>query len=203
MNESGSLKVRGLFIGNDDECYEKAAQLSQKVNIHKLDKRLQKVVVHLDPQEFKSTWLGNKSIYRTRMAIGDGGELLVLAPGINMFGEDPQIDALIRQFGYRGTPYTMAAIKDHSHLQNNLSAAAHLIHGSSEDRFSITYCTGGLDRNTIEGVGFNYAPVDKMLERYHPESLSEGYNCMPDGEEIYYISSPGSGLWACKESFEV
>lgn len=203
MDECGSLKVRGLFIGNDDECYNKAAQLSQAVNIHKLDKPLQKVVVHLDPQEFKSTWLGNKSIYRTRMAIGDGGELVVLAPGIKMFGEDSQIDALIRQFGYRGTPNTMDAIKAHGHLQNNLSAAAHLIHGSSEDRFSITYCTGGLDRNAVEGVGFKYAHVGTMLERYRPESLTEGYNRMPDGEEIYYISSPGSGLWALRERFGV
>jgi nickel-dependent lactate racemase len=201
MDESGSLKVRGLFIGNDDECYRLAARLSQTVNIHQLDKPINKAVVYLDPTEYKSTWLGNKSIYRTRMAIADGGELVVLAPGIKMFGEDPQIDALIRQFGYRGTPNTMTAIKNHPELKNNLSAAAHLIHGSSEDRFSITYCTGGLDSNAIEGVGLRYAPVDRMLERYNPVKLSEGYNQMPDGEEIYYISSPGSGLWALKEKF--
>jgi nickel-dependent lactate racemase len=201
MASDGSLKVRGLFIGNDDECYNKAAQLSQTVNIHQLDKPLQKVVVHLDPLEFKSTWLGNKSIYRTRMAIADDGELLILAPGVKMFGEDLQIDALIRQFGYRGTPFTMNAINNHDHLKNNLSAAAHLIHGSSEDRFTITYCTGGMDKSTIENVGFQFESVEKMIKRYNPLSLSEGYNTMPDGEEIYYISAPGSGLWACKEKF--
>lgn len=201
MASDGTLKVRGLFIGNDDECYNMAAQLSQMVNIHQLDKPLKKVVVHLDPLEFKSTWLGNKSIYRTRMAIADDGELLILAPGVKMFGEDPQIDALIRQFGYRGTPFTMDAIKKHDHLQNNLSAAAHLIHGSSEDRFTITYCTGEIDKSTIESVGFRYDSVNHMLDRYKPASLTEGHNCMPDGEEIYFISNPGSGLWACKEKF--
>jgi nickel-dependent lactate racemase len=201
MASDGTLKVRGLFIGNDDECYNKAAQLSQTVNIHQLDKPLKKVVVHLDPLEFKSTWLGNKSIYRTRMAIADNGELLILAPGVKMFGEDLQIDALIRQFGYRGTPFTMDAINNHDHLKNNLSAAAHLIHGSSEDRFKITYCTGGMDKSTIENVGFLFESVDHMIERYNPLSLSEGFNTMPDGEEIYYISAPGSGLWACKEKF--
>lgn len=51
----------------------------------------------LDRDEFKSTWLGNKSIYRTRMAMADGGELIVMAPGVTKFGEDPAIDALIRR----------------------------------------------------------------------------------------------------------
>jgi nickel-dependent lactate racemase len=195
----GLLKVRGLFIGVDDECYRKAAALSQEVNIHSLDAPLEKVVVYLDPVEYKSTWLGNKSIYRTRMALADGGELVVLAPGITTFGEDEEIDALIRQFGYRGTPATMAAVKKHPSLKNNLSAAAHLIHGSSEGRFSITYCAGGLTAKEVEGAGFGYAPLDAMAARYNPATLSEGYNRMPDGEEIYYISSPGTGLWASKE----
>lgn len=201
MDSSGQLKVRGIFIGNDEDCYLEAARLSQQVNINTLDKPLNKVVVHLDPMEFKSTWLGNKSIYRTRMAIADGGELVVLAPGVKMFGEDPQIDALIRQFGYRGTPTTLEAVKNSAHLQDNLSAAAHLIHGSSEGRFTITYCTEALKRSEVEAVGFVHAPVEQMIRQYDPLTLSEGFNRMPDGEEIYYISSPGTGLWAWKQKF--
>lgn len=197
----GSLKVRGLFIGSDGECYRKAAALSQRVNIHLLDAPLKKVVVYLNPHEFKSTWLGNKSIYRTRMAIADGGELIVLAPGVRMFGEDGAIDALVRKFGYHGTPSTMAAVETDETLRNNLSAAAHLIHGSSEGRFKVTCCAGGLSKEEVESVGFRYAPVEKMTDRYNPESLSEGYNRMANGEEIYFISSPGTGLWAAREKF--
>jgi len=66
---SGRLVMRGLFIGDDEEVFLKAAALSAKVNFDILDEPLRKVVVFLDPAEFKSTWLGNKSIYRTRMAI--------------------------------------------------------------------------------------------------------------------------------------
>ncbi|MBN1576917.1 MAG: DUF2088 domain-containing protein [Chitinispirillaceae bacterium] len=201
-DERGTTKIRGFFIGNDDECYQRAAHLSRAVNVHALEKPLAKVVVYLDPLEYKSTWLGNKSIYRTRMAIADGGELVVLAPGVKLFGEDPQIDALIRTFGYRGTPAIMKAVKKNEGLQNNLSAAAHLIHGSSEGRFSITYCAGGLDRKEIEKAGFKYAPLNEMMKRYDPKTLSEGYNRIPDGEEIYYISAPGTGLWAWREKFE-
>ena len=197
----GALAVRGLFIGNDRECFLRAASLSRQVNIHVLDKKISKTVVYLDPLEYKSTWLGNKSIYRTRMAIADHGELVVLAPGIKMFGEDPEIDRLIRKFGYKGTPAVMQHIAADGPLKNNLSAAAHLIHGSSEGRFTITLCAGGLGRQEVEDVGFGYAPVNEMLERYDPEVLSEGHNRIHDGEEIFFISNPAIGLWASKGNF--
>jgi len=200
-NEAGELVTRGLFAGNDD-AYQDGAALSQQVNLDLLDEPLKKVVVYLDPSEFKSTWLGNKSIYRTRMAIADQGELIVLAPGVKMFGEDKEIDRLIRKYGYRGTPYTLKMVKENEELNNNLSAAAHLIHGSSEGRFSITYCSGELTKEEIEGVGFEYSDPVEMMSKYDPLKLKDGFNAGADGEEIFYISNPGLGLWALKSQFE-
>jgi hypothetical protein len=166
-----------------------------------LDKPLKKVVVYLDPSEFKSTWLGNKSIYRTRMALDDGGELIVLAPGLKEFGEDKEIDRLIRKYGYLTTPEILELTNNNEDLKNNLSAAAHLIHGSSENRFSITYCPGYLTQQEIESVNYRYADLDEMMLKYNPEQLKDGFNTMPDGEEIFYISNPALGLWAFKERF--
>jgi nickel-dependent lactate racemase len=198
----GQLKVRGLYIGDDMECFNLAATLSLKVNFLMLDEELTKVVVYLDPAEFKSTWLGNKSVYRTRMAIATGGELIVLAPALKEFGEDKQIDALIRKYGYVGTPKVLQLVKDNEDLKNNLSAAAHLIHGSSEGRFSITYCPGYLTKQEIESVNFKYADLQEMTGKYNPQKLKDGFNTMPDGEKIFYISNPALGLWAYKERFK-
>jgi len=197
--DDSKLKVRGIYIGNDSECFHRAAELSLKVNFQIVDEPLKKVVVYLDPSEFKSTWLGNKSIYRTRMAIADGGELIILAPGLKEFGEDRQIDALIRKYGYVGTQKTLQYVKETDDLKNNLSAAAHLIHGSSEDRFSITYCPGHLSKHEIESVNFAYADLVTMMKKYNPEKLTDGFITMPDGEKIFYISNPALGLWAHKE----
>jgi nickel-dependent lactate racemase len=193
-----NLQLCGLYVGDDTECFNLAADLSMIVNFQVLDKPLKKVVCYLDPSEFKSTWLGNKSIYRTRMAIADNGELIVLAPGLKEFGEDKEIDRLIRKYGYVGTPKVLKAVADNDELKNNLSAAAHLIHGSSEDRFNITYCPGHLSEQEITKAGFNYASLDKMMEKYNPEKLKDGFNTV-DGEEIFYISNPALGLWASKE----
>jgi nickel-dependent lactate racemase len=200
-NAAGKLVCRGLYIGDDEECFVKAAELSVQVNFEMMDREIQKAVVYLDPGEFKTTWLGNKSVYRTRMAIADGGDLVVLAPGVKEFGEDKTIDGLIRKYGYRGTPATLEAVKNHEDLAGNLSAAAHLIHGSSEGRFKITYCPGGLTREEVEGVNFAYADLDEMSRRYDPAKLKDGFNDV-DGEEIFYISNPALGLWAYKERFQ-
>jgi nickel-dependent lactate racemase len=197
-DDSGRLVMRGLFIGDDEQVFLRAAELSSKVNFDILEEPLKKVIVFLDPSEFKSTWLGNKSIYRTRMAMADGGELIVLAPGVMEFGEDREIDRLIRKYGYRGTPATLEALKNNPELESNLGAAAHLIHGSSEGRFSITYCPGRLSRHEIESVNFNYGNCKEMMAKYKPEALKDGLNTLPGGEEVFFISNPALGLWAWK-----
>ena len=193
--KDGGLAVRGLYVGDDVECFLRAAELSVKVNFEHLDEPIRKAVVYLDPHEYHSTWIGNKAVYRTRMALADGAELVILAPGVREFGEDKRIDQLIREYGYHGTPATIAAVEANPDLAAELGAAAHLIHASSEGRFRITWCPGQLSREEIEGVGFSYGELDDMLERYDPDKLSHGYNKV-DGEEIFFIANPGLGLWA-------
>ena len=183
--------MRGLYVGDDMRTFALAARLSQQVNFDLLERPLKKALVYLDPLEFKSTWLGNKAVYRTRMAMADGGELIILAPGLKEFGEDPAIDRLIRKFGYRGTPATLAAVKASAELRDNLSAAAHLIHGSSEGRFRITYCPGPqLSPETIRAVGFDAADLKTALDRYCPHQLHEGYNRLPDGDGVVLYQQP-------------
>lgn len=197
----GELGVKGLYIGDDSECFNKAAAHSLEENFTLLENPLDKVVVYLQPDEFRSTWLGNKSVYRTRMAIADGGELIVLAPGIKEFGEDREIDSLIRKYGYTGSEELLNAVRENSDLQGNLSAAAHMIHGSSEGRFSITYCCGKLSKEEVEGANYRFADYGEAVKRYPPESLKDGKNILPGGEEIYFISNPALGLWSSKDRF--
>lgn len=197
----GGLATRGLFVGDDVECFHRAAELSLQVNFEMMDEPLRKVVVYLDPQEFHSTWLGNKAVYRTRMALADGAELIILAPAVKEFGEDRTIDALIRKYGYRGTPATLEAVAKNQDLAADLSAAAHLIHGSSEGRFTIRWCPGHLTREEIEGVGFAYGDLRSMMRKYDPERLQQGFNTV-DAEEVFFVGNPGLGLWAHRGRFK-
>ena len=198
----GSIRTHGLFIGEGRECLTEAVRLAQEKNIDFVEHGLKKCVVYLDPSEFKSTWLGNKAIYRTRMAMADGGELIVLAPGVTKFGEDAQVDALIRKYGYRGRLHTLEEFKkpENQDLRDNMGAAAHLIHGSSDGRFTITYAVKNISREEIDSVGFRSADYDEMAARYDPHKLHYGYNTV-DGETVYYIPNPALGLWIDREKF--
>lgn len=199
----GESVMHGLFIGEGRDCLTEAVKLAQEKNIDFVEHGIQKCVVYLEPSEFKSTWLGNKAVYRTRMAIADGGELIVLAPGVTKFGEDAQCDALIRKYGYRGRLHTLEQFNksENSDLRENMGAAAHLIHGSSDGRFSITYAVKDIGQKEIESVGFRAASYDEMLKKYDPSKLQYGYNTI-DGEQIYYIPNPALGLWINREKFD-
>jgi nickel-dependent lactate racemase len=199
--KNGGLAVRGLYIGDDLECFLKAAKLSLEVNFEMLSKPIKKAVVYLDPREFHSTWIGNKAIYRTRMALADGAELIILGPGVREFGEDKGIDAMIRKYGYRGTPATLKAVRENADLAADLSAAAHLIHGSSEGRFKIVWCPAKLSREEIERVGFDFGELQAMTRKYDLEKLRHGWNEV-NGEEIFFVANPGLGLWAHRSRFE-
>ncbi|MCD8299592.1 MAG: lactate racemase domain-containing protein, partial [Clostridiales bacterium] len=178
------IHTHGLFIGDTRKTLEDAIALTQQKNLTFVETGIKKCVVYLNPEEFHTTWLGNKSVYRTRMAIADGGELIVLAPGVEGFGEDPQVDTLIRKYGYRGRLHTLEEFEkpENTDLRENMGAAAHLIHGSSDGRFTITYAVKNISKEEIAGVGFIPADYDEMAAKYDPEKLAPGYNTV-DGEE--------------------
>lgn len=198
----GKIRTHGLFIGEGRNCLTEAVKLAQEKNIDFVEHGLKKCVVYLDPSEFKSTWLGNKAVYRTRMAMADGGKLIILAPGVERFGEDEQVDKLIRKYGYKGRLHTLEEFNkpENEDLRANMGAAAHLIHGSSDDRFSITYAVKDISQEEIAGVGFIPASYDEMAKKYDPGKLNYGYNTV-DGEEVYFIPNPALGLWINKEKF--
>lgn len=197
----GNVRTHGLYASDDEASFLAGAPLVQRLNLDLVEKPLRKVVVYLDPHEFRSTWVGNKAIYRTRMAIADEGELLVLGPGVRRFGEDAGIDRLIRRHGYRGTERTLEQVRKDPELGASLSAAAHLIHGSSEGRFRVRWAAGGLSPGEIQAAGYEWADVGPLLQRYAKERLADGFNRLPDGEEIFFVSNPGLGLWALREKF--
>ncbi|MBQ7542973.1 MAG: DUF2088 domain-containing protein [Clostridia bacterium] len=194
-SEHDETHIHGLCIGSTRDVFEQAVSLSQQLNLTHLDRPIRKAVVYLDPREFKSTWLGNKAVYRTRMAIADGGDLVILAPGVRKFGEDAENDRLIRKYGYVGRENILRLVEENEDLRENLSVAAHLIHGSSDGRFRITYCTKELTGDEVRGAGFGFIPYDEAVRRYDPQSLTDGFVTLPDGEEIFYISNPALGLW--------
>lgn len=198
-NDAGELVHTGAFVGDDLETYLQAARQSREQNITVFDEPIAKMVCVMQADEFASTWVANKAVYRTRMALADGAELVIIAPGLTRFGEQSEVDAFIRKYGYCGTPRVMSQYAANADMQDLGHATAHLIHGSSEGRFTITYAPGHLARQEIETVGFQYADLAATLARYEPDHRQEGWNTTSDGERFYFIPTPSAGLWATRE----
>jgi nickel-dependent lactate racemase len=198
-NSQNELVHTGLYVGDDLETYLSAARQSREQNITVFDKAVKKMVCVMQEDEFVSTWVANKAVYRTRMALADEGELLIIAPGLKRFGEQPEVDALIRKYGYTGTPRVLEQYRIQPDMQDLAHATAHLIHGSSEGRFKITYAPGHLTKAEVEGVNFGYADLQQTLARYQPDKLKEGWNRTADGEEFFFIPTPSAGLWSTRD----
>jgi nickel-dependent lactate racemase len=198
-NDSGKLVHTGVYVGDDLETYLGAARQSREQNITVFDEPVPKIVCVMQGDEFFSTWVANKAVYRTRMVLADGGELVIIAPGLKRFGEQPEVDTFIRKYGYVGTLRVMDMYRQNLDMQDLAHATAHLIHGSSEDRFTITYAPGFLTKEEIEGVNFRYAELNATVDRYRPEQCQEGWNTTADGERFYFIPTPSAGLWATRE----
>jgi len=187
--------VRGLYAGDDHSVFYRAGELSAQVNCFRLPEAPKKIVVWMDPSKYKKTWVANKAIYRTRMAIGDGGKLVIIAPGVERFGEHDDVDQLIRRYGYRTTPEVIEMVAKNEDLRANLSAAAHLIHGSTENRFEVEYCAGGLTAKEIESVGFGHGSHETATSEYCIHTIQDGWNTSRSGERFFFIRNPGLGLW--------
>lgn len=198
-NDTGELIHTGVFVGDDLDTYLEAAKLSREQNITVFDEPIGKIVAVMQADEFRATWVANKAVYRTRMAMADGGELLVIAPGVERFGEQPEVDELIRKYGYISQAEVLELFPHSADMQDIPHGTAHLVHGSSEGRFTIRYAPGGLTREDIESVGYQYADVDEALARYNPDVLKDGWNTLPDGEKVFFISTPSAGLWSTRD----
>jgi hypothetical protein len=194
--ENSDTCLNGLFIGNTREPFKRAAELSSKLNIVHVPRRTKKMVAYLDPMELKTTWVGNKGVYRTRMVIEDGGELIILAPGVKAFGENEEMDMMTRKYGYKGRDYILELFNA-GVFRESIMSAAHLIQGSSDGRFTITYATypENLSKEEINSVGYEWMDINEALKLYDPNTLKDGFHTTKDGEEFYFVKTPALGLW--------
>jgi hypothetical protein len=197
------LSGRGGTGRSGAAAFREAAALSRQRNITVVGEPWGRATCWLDAREYRSTWLGNKAVYRTRRALATGAELIVLAPGVERFGEDPEIDRLIRRHGYVGRDAVLAAAADDAELRASPGTTAHLIHGSSEGRFSITYCTdpdgGGLTPEELSDVGYGWRPLAGELAHLGVDATTPtGPAVDSRGERFAHVARPSLGLWVAR-----
>lgn len=189
---------KGVYIGQGREPYNMAVNLSKKVNFNLVDRPIDKCVVWMDPHSYHSTWVTNKAIYRTQLAVKPGGEIIIIAPGVHTFGENDLADGIIRKYGYTPRDKMLELRKTEPTLRDNLSLAGHLIHGCPEG-IRVTYCTDKLSREEVEKANFGYMSVEEALAKYPCQNWKTGWQKANDGNEVYFVANAALGLWCCEE----
>jgi nickel-dependent lactate racemase len=209
-DEDGFPCVKGFFMGDDFETHAKAAALSEKLNVDYLDEAAEDVVVYLDPDEYKSFWLGNKAVYRTGMGIARGGRLHVLAPGVRSFSdsaEQGERERLIEEVGYKGLSHVRKCLESTPGLKDNLSVAAHCVHGSplmddgGDPLFEIIYYTNPnhMPRKRVENAGFKWGDYGQVEDVSLPDSQGFHDNFgIGRSKKVYFVPDPGMALLKVK-----
>ena len=78
----------------------------------------------------------------------------------------------------------LALYKTEADMQAIPHGVAHLIHGSSEGRFTIPLCAGpSIGRRRSSRSATSMPTLSETQRRYDPAKMKEGWNTMPDGEE--------------------
>ena len=63
---------------------------------------------------------------------------------------------------------------------------------------------GGLTKEEVESVGYDYGDIDQAMKRYDVTKLKDGWNIdIVTGDKYFYVSNPAVGLWAYRGRFEV
>ena len=149
-------------------AFRAAADLARRTNIDIVDEPLDRVACWLDPVEMRSTWLGNKAVYRTRMAIADGGELIVLAPGVDALRRGPgdrHADPPPRLPGHAGDPRRRRATIPNwppTSVPRPTSCTAAPRAGSGSSGAPTR--PRALTRDEVEAVGYEWRPLRDELE---------------------------------------
>ena len=127
--------------------------------------------------------------------VAEDGEIIIIAPGVCVFGENDLADKAIRKYGYRPREEMLELYKSDPMLKENMSLAGHLIRSVPSLKTKITYCTNKLTREEIEHANFCYMTVEEALEAYPCENWETGWKTLPNGEEIYFVRNAALGLW--------
>lgn len=189
----------GFYAGVGEEAYLQAALLSRQHNVTVVEEGLQRVVAFFPGLRFASLWDVQQLLPRLAMCLADGGELILLAPGIERLAADDAPLAVYRRTGYLGAAELRERQRTDPELGNEPWLATHLLNGSTNGRSKIYHALDGIDAETLRALNLWPMELEETLFRYRPAKAKAGWNITNEGEKFFFIPDPTAGLWSTKK----
>lgn len=187
--------VHGLFIGDPIEAWEKAADLSAKLNIIWVDQPF-RTVLSVAPAMYRDLWTAGKCMYKLEPVVADGGQVVIYAPHLGEISVTH--GELIRTIGYHTRDYFLSQWDRFE--ETPLAILAHSSHvrgigtyrnGVERDRIEVILASGISERECLE-VNLEYQDPNGITVDDYAGLETEGVLLVPEAGEMLYRLADGS-----------
>jgi nickel-dependent lactate racemase len=124
-------KLAGLFIGEERAAWERAVELSARLNVRCVPRAFRSVL-SIPAAHYDDFWTGAKAFYKLEPIVADGGELIVYAPRMKRISRTH--DALLRRIGFHVCPYYLAHRRRYDGIRKAVLAYSSLVKGAGDYR---------------------------------------------------------------------
>ncbi len=186
-------KLKGIFVGDMLEAWEKAADLSDKVHIVYKDKSY-KTVLGLAPEMYDDIWTAGKVMYKLEPIVSDGGTLIIYAPHITEISYTH--GEIIDEIGYHTRDYFLKQWDKFKDFPRGITAhSTHVkgigsfIDGVEKPRVNVILATG-ISKQRCEKVNLGYMDPEQINIADYENKEDEGILLVHHaGEMLHRLSS--------------
>jgi len=186
-------QLKGIFIGDCIEAWEKAADLSKDVHIVYKD-RPYETILGIAPKMYDDFWTAGKVMYKLEPIAADGATLIVYAPHITEISYTH--GRIIDQIGYHTRDYFTKQWEKFSRFPRGVTAhSTHVkgigtyIDGVEKPRINVVLATG-ISRQRCEKVNLSYMNPDRIEVANYENKEDKGILVVHHaGEMLYKLSS--------------
>jgi nickel-dependent lactate racemase len=187
-------ELKGLFIGDVLEAWEKAADLSEQVHIIYKDKAYE-TILGIAPEMYDDIWTAGKVMYKLEPVLADGGTLIIYAPHITeiSYTHGKWLDKI----GYHTRDYFLKRMEQFAGVPRGILAhSTHVkgigtfIDGVEKPRANVVLATG-IGRNRCEKVNLGYMNPPKINIDDYENRQDEGILVVHHAGEVLHRLAGG------------
>lgn len=188
--------VAGVFCGDTQDAWSRAAALSAHRNVVWVEKPFQRVLSVMPPM-YEDLWTAGKGMYKMEPAIADGGELIIYAPHVD---EVSHVHGrLLDEVGYHCRDYFTAQWERFSGYPGGILAHSTHVKGLGTydaasrvetPRITVTLATS-IPRERCDRINLGYARHDQIDRGEWPTTPGSDTFMVPRaGEMLFRVGTP-------------
>ncbi|MHC4243755.1 MAG: lactate racemase domain-containing protein [Planctomycetota bacterium] len=186
--------LKGIFIGDTAEAWEKAADLSEQVHITYKDKSYN-TILGLAPEMYDDIWTAGKVMYKLEPILADGATLIIYAPHITeiSYTHGKWLDKI----GYHTRDYFLKRMEQFEGVPRGIIAHSTHVKGIGtyiddveKPRVNVVLATS-IDKERCDKVNLGYMNPDEVNIADYENKEDHGILVVQHAGEVLHRLSSG------------